>query len=231
MPALPSADVPLLGDRAGDVVIRYALGRGRVVVLTDPTLFTNRNLARSDNAQLALSIVTGGRTGGVIFDEAIHGYVVDRAIWSVLPGPLRAAVVGLVVIAALALYGAAIRTMPRLPPERAREPSTASYLASVANLLRRGNAARRAAAELTESTYAAAARSLGLPGLADERALVSAYRLRGDEASAEIVRRIARLCSNERIGDAALVELAEYCFALRKKGSDGSERSGRTGAR
>ena len=224
-------DVPVLGDRTGAVLVRYALGRGRVVIVTDPSLFTNRNLARAGNARLALSIVTSGRAGSVAFDEAIHGYVADRSIWSVFPGPLRAAVIGVVVVAALALYGAAIRTTPLLPPEREREPSTASYLASVANLLRRGNAARRVAAELADSTYAAAARTLGLAGLADERVLVAAYRLRGDEDSAETVRRIARICSSERISDAALVELAEYCFALRKKGSDGSERSGRTGAR
>ncbi len=171
------------------------------------------------------------RAGSVAFDEAIHGYADDRSVWSVLPLPLRAAVIGLGVVAALALYGAAIRTVPLLAPQREREPSTASYLASVGNLMRRGNAARRAATELAESTYAAAARTLGLAGIPDERVLVSAYRLRGDEASAEMVRRIARICANERIGDAALVELAEYCFALRKKGSDGSERPGRTETR
>jgi hypothetical protein len=214
--------VPLFVDRGGAIVARYRIERGTVVVVTDPTIFTNRALASRDDARLALAIVPAG--GRVAFDEQIHGFGRTKSAWDVFPAPLRWAIVLGCVVAFLAWIGANLRIAPLVVPALPPEANASSYIASLATLLRRGRAATRAAHDLAASTFAACARSLGIAGAADEARLVAAYRLRGELANADAVREIARLRDQPVLEERALVRVAALCLTLRKDTRHGRPR-------
>jgi hypothetical protein len=63
-------------EGAGSLLVDYAYGLGRVVVLSDPYIVSNAGLNRSDNLLLAANVVTGGggRAGRIAFDEFHQGF-------------------------------------------------------------------------------------------------------------------------------------------------------------
>ncbi|HYY98937.1 MAG TPA: DUF4350 domain-containing protein, partial [Pyrinomonadaceae bacterium] len=70
------APVSHVGDGragSGSMLVDYAYGRGRVVVLSDPYVVSNAGLNRADNLFLAVNLVAGAR-GRVAFDEFHQGY-------------------------------------------------------------------------------------------------------------------------------------------------------------
>jgi len=61
----------------GALLLDYAYGEGRIVLLSDPYMISNAGLSRADNLQLAVNIVAG--SGGLIaFDEYHHGHGASR---------------------------------------------------------------------------------------------------------------------------------------------------------
>jgi len=73
-------------DRAGPLVLAYALGRGSVAGVVDASWFANRNLAHDDRARLAYALARPLRPGGrVAFAEGLHGYLTPEHWWSILP--------------------------------------------------------------------------------------------------------------------------------------------------
>jgi hypothetical protein len=123
------------------VGITYRRGRGRITVVTTPSLFDNLHLAQRANARLAYALF-GGR--GVRFDERVHGYAAGRSFWQVLPQPVRAAIWIAVSAAILAIAGA---NLPFAPPYEAAAPEerdSGAYIDSLARMLERGAAAQEA---------------------------------------------------------------------------------------
>ncbi len=216
--------VPLFGDRAGAIVARYRLGNGFVTIVTDPTIFTNRALAKRDDARLSLALAVVPKNGLVAFEESIHGFGQERSAWDVFPSPIRWAVIGLVVVAFLAWIGANARVAPLAAPPQAPEANASLYIASLATLLHRGKAAHFAAHDLVVSTFAACARALGITGVADESRLVAGFTARGDASSAELVRNVARESDRDPLDDAALVRIAAWCRTLRMEAQHGRGR-------
>jgi hypothetical protein len=109
-----------LADDGGPLVVDVALGRGTVRYFNAAQLFTNRNIARADNARLALALVRPVHPGGlVLFDEGLHGEIVDPSVWSIAPVWLRIVMTGLALTVILALAGGALRLGPRFHRRRA----------------------------------------------------------------------------------------------------------------
>jgi len=220
--AFPAA-VPLVADAAGAVVLTYSLGRGRIVAVADPTIFTNRLLGKADNARLALSLLGGSPPLTVAFDEFAHGYGRSESAWLVLPGPLRVALIVMGVLCSIALGGSTIRFVPAAAPLLASDPNSAAYLVSLARLLRRGRASTRALADLIDATFAAIARSFGLPAHVDPGtlALLAASRT-GAPAR---IRELAALRARPVVDDTTLLHAAQMCAELRKDlDTDGTQR-------
>src|SRR4030095_14339112 len=70
----PTSSAPIIhiGNREGALLVDYAYGAGRIVVLSDPYIVTNSGIKLKDNLQLAINTLTGG--GGLIaFDEYHQG--------------------------------------------------------------------------------------------------------------------------------------------------------------
>jgi hypothetical protein len=126
-----------------------------VIAITDASIFSNRTLARAGNAGYAYDLLA---VGFVAFDERVHGYAEDRSFWAALPTPVHVAIFIALAIVALVLVGANLRFAPALPADSAGDRDSAAYIDSMARLLARGGAARRALADCVDSVARAAAR-------------------------------------------------------------------------
>ncbi|MCA1635557.1 MAG: DUF4350 domain-containing protein [Acidobacteria bacterium] len=66
----------------GALLVDYAYGRGRIVILSDPFIVSNAGLNRSDNLLLAANVVAGGGGGDaaglIAFDEFHQGFGAAR---------------------------------------------------------------------------------------------------------------------------------------------------------
>ncbi len=217
------AVVPIVADASGAVLASYALGRGRIVVLSDPTIFTNRLLERADNARFAVNVLGAGPDTTVAFDEFVHGYGRAESAWLVLPEPLRVAILIAIGACLVALVGSAIRFVPAAAVPIASDPNSAAYLASLAILLRRGRAATRALADLIDATFASVARAFGLPTHTDPNTL--AVLAQGRTGAPERIRELAALRARSGVDDSQLLHAAQLCAELRKElDTDGTQR-------
>jgi len=133
-------------DRWGALFGVVEKGKGRVIVLTDPGLFSNLKLKQGDHARLALEfLLTHLGQGTLLVDEYHHGY--GRAT-SVIGHVLGSGVQGLLFqggLILLVLWAAAGRRFgpPRpLPKEAARSPM--EYVRAMAGLFQRAGANRLA---------------------------------------------------------------------------------------
>jgi hypothetical protein len=67
----PAPVTTFLNER-GALLVDYAHGKGRIVLLSDPYLVANNGINRADNLQLAINVVMG--PGGLAaFDEFHQG--------------------------------------------------------------------------------------------------------------------------------------------------------------
>lgn len=191
---------PLLIAGGRTVAIEYALGRGTVIAVSAPDVFSNAMLARDRNAWFAWNVVA--EPGGVLFDERLHGYVAETSMWSVMPQGARDAVWISIAILLLAIVGNAFRSAPpiMLAPRRPRDSS--AYITAMASLLRRARAGESAIERFAQD---GARLVRGRPALA---------------ARAEIRERLERLehmTSSSRPSDASVLDAARQYLNLRRE--------------
>jgi Domain of unknown function (DUF4350) len=185
--------VPLLANDAGIVALAYPLGKGTIIAITAPQLFSNAHIASADNARFAYDVISGH--GPVAFDEYVHGFDDDLSFWAALPKPVQASVwiVGAIVL--IGLLGANVPFAPSVPLDPPEERDSSAYINAMAALMRKARAARAAI-----ETFAADA----------------ARRQRGGDAAQAARDRIERLRAIPHPSDAALVEAADLDYRLRK---------------
>jgi hypothetical protein len=149
----PEAWAPLFGDATGDVVGIRRLGRGTVVAIADPGLFSNARIEAADHARLILNIVRAhAGQGQVLVDEFHHGHGEQDSFMAyvkrtALPWMLaQAALVFLfLVVARGTRFGS-----PVAPATGARA-SSLEYVEALGDLHQRARARRLAAEALAGS--------------------------------------------------------------------------------
>lgn len=129
------AGVPLLANDKGVVALAYAYGKGEVVAISAPSIFSNAQLDRADNARFVYDVVAGH--GPVAFDEYVHGYDDSMTLWAALPAPVRAAVWIVAAIVLLALIGANVPFAPPIALEPPDERDSSAYIDAMAALMQR----------------------------------------------------------------------------------------------
>lgn len=149
----------------GALLVDYAYGRGRIVVLSDPYVVSNAGVNRADNLFLAVGVVTGGGRGRVAFDEFHHGFGEARnqlfayfsgtpVLWMFAQGALLA----------LALVWTRGRRFARaLPAPRPDRRSKLEFVSSMAELQQSARAYDLAVENIYQRTRRALARYAGLP--------------------------------------------------------------------
>jgi Domain of unknown function (DUF4350) len=135
------APVVHIGNREGALLVDYAYGAGRIVVLSDPYIVTNSGIRLNDNLQLAINVLGAG--GGLIaFDEYHQGRgVTQNAFASYFAGtPVLALAAQIVLVILLVLWTNARRFGRPLPLPHVDRRSSLEFVASMAELQERSRA-------------------------------------------------------------------------------------------
>jgi hypothetical protein len=171
--------LPILAGPDGPVAAVATQGKGRAVLLPDPTPFVNARLAHADNAQFALG-AAGGRP--VAFLETVHGYGEASGLGA-LPGRALWVLAGLALAAGLLVWSMARRFGPPEEDAAALAPPRRDYVEAVATAL----AATGDTAGVADAAARGARRRLaeraGLPPAAGEPELREAAERLGLEAA------------------------------------------------
>ncbi|HEU4710656.1 MAG TPA: DUF4350 domain-containing protein [Pyrinomonadaceae bacterium] len=139
------APVVHFADREGALVVDYAYGSGRVVILSDPYVVTNSGLSLKDNLALAINMLGGPNAPGVgliAFDEYHQGRGISRnAFASYFSGTPVLAIAGQIVLLLLVILWSNGRRFGRpLPLPHVDRRSSLEFVASMAELQERSRA-------------------------------------------------------------------------------------------
>jgi hypothetical protein len=180
-------------EGTGALLVDYAYGRGRIVVLSDPYIVSNAGLNRADNLFLATNVVTGGRPGRVAFDEFHQGYgETHNQVFSYFRGTPILLMFAQLSLVALALVWTRGRRFARaLPAPRPDRRSKLEFVASMAELQQRARAYDLAIENIYQRTRRALARYAGLPAAASLEQIAERVAARSgrDRASLEALLR------------------------------------------
>ena len=200
----------LLGATGGAVALAYRFGKGEIVAISDPTVFSNLRLGSRDNARFAYDVLA---RGPVAFYERVNGYAADRSFWNALPRSARIAVFCLVAIALLGLIGGNIRFAPALPPASQPERDSSAYIVSMAGLLARGRAASRAIDDIAGAVTRALRRRFG----GGSRAQLAAFAFRLDDLETRAaILELDRLRGTSNPSEGELLRAGKLGARLRK---------------
>lgn len=135
------APVVHLSDYRGALLVDYAHGQGRIIILSDPFIVANKGINKEDNLRLAVNLLASG--GGLIaFDEYHQGHRTSQnELFTYFAGtPVLAmlAQLGLIVLAVLWTSGR--RFARPLPVPQVDRRSSLEFVASMAELQQRARA-------------------------------------------------------------------------------------------
>ncbi|MCA1573922.1 MAG: DUF4350 domain-containing protein, partial [Acidobacteria bacterium] len=163
--ATPVSPAPVvhLGDSRGALLVDYPHGNGRIVILSDPYIFSNGGLSLRDNLQLAINLLTS--TGGLIaFDEYHQGRGTTRnALIGYFSGTPILPILGQFVALILVILWTSSRRFARpLPLKQIDRRSTLEFVASMAELQQRARAFELAIENVYSRTRRVLARYAGM---------------------------------------------------------------------
>ncbi|HEY2964142.1 MAG TPA: DUF4350 domain-containing protein [Pyrinomonadaceae bacterium] len=162
-PEVSPAPVVNIADRNGALVIDYAYGRGRVIVLSDPYIVANRGIGTKDNLQLAINALTTS-DGLIAFDEYHQGRgVTGNAFANYFSGTPVLAIAGQVLLLVLLILWTNARRFARpLPLRQVDRRSSLEFVASMAELQERSRAFDLAIENIYSRTRRVLARYAGV---------------------------------------------------------------------
>ena len=157
------APVVHIADKNGALLLDYAYGRGRIVMLSDPYIVTNSGIRSNDNLQLAINTLTMFQ-GLIAFDEYHQGRGVTRnAFASYFSGTPVLAIAGQVALLILLILWTNARRFARpLPLAQVDRRSSLEFVASMAELQERSRAFDLAIENIYTRTRRVLARYAGL---------------------------------------------------------------------
>ena len=215
----------LFGDSAGPLALVIPVGRGRLIAVADADLFSNANLARSENAVfLADLLARYGRPGGaVLFDEYHHGDAAGGpggSVWEALGRPLQLALTQALLAALCLVVLLGGRFGPPIPAMRDAARSSADYVASLASLYRRAEASGTALETLYRQFLRDVCGRLALPPDVNLERLAEVAARRG-QVDKQRFRRLLATCELRldagKVTEAELLDLTRQMESIRKE--------------
>lgn len=198
-----------VGEEPGAVLT--ARGKGRVLVVPDPSLLTGRGLRRGDNAVfLANVIALHARDGRVYFDEYHHGLRSGGGFWGYLRyHGQHGVLVALLVAALVAGWAAAWRLGPAVPAAVEARADAVDYASAVARIYQIAGCRHLLAGMLARDFQATLCRHLRLRKSALPAEVLAAWRRQhGDDAAArlqQLLRTVGRLRQGSHVTDHQLL--------------------------
>ncbi len=188
--APPQSDAPVvhLSDERGALLLDFARGRGRIIVLSDPFIVANRGISRADNLQLAVNIVAAAGGGLIAFDEFHQGRgTTQNEFAAYFAGtPVLAMFAQLCLIAAAVVWTRSRRFARPLPALRVDRRSKLEFVASMAELQQRARAFDLAIENVYGRTRRALARYGGADATANLETIAAAAAARSGRKREEI---------------------------------------------
>ena len=154
-----------IADPEGALVVDYDFGAGKVILVSDPYVVTNGGLGLKDNLTLAINILGGPNTTGLIaFDEYHQGRGVTRnAFAAYFAGTPVLAMAGQIVLLVLVVLWTNGRRFGRpLPLPQVDRRSSLEFVASMAELQERSRAFDLAIENIYTRTRRVLARQAGV---------------------------------------------------------------------
>ena len=232
---------PLIDQPAGILFGRLPAPEeeaARRFVVTDADLFSNHGLARSDNAWLAVSILTAalGPGGTVVIDESFHGATAaESAFQALFRMPLGIATAHLALLLGIVLAARVARFGAPLPPDPPVERTPGFRIRNTAALLRAGGHDAAVLERYRRETFDELAAALHLSGgprrelaerldeVRDRLASGPRKAGRSTPSAAELQQRVRDFRSTARGADApAFLEIARDLHRFREEMLDGT---------
>jgi len=231
----PEGWAPLFADGAGDILAIKRLGKGTIIALSDPGMFSNARLEIAGHAPLALNITQDHvRSGVILVDEYHHGYGHDSPFFRYLKGSAVPWILAQGVLAFLAFVVArGTRFGPPVPAGEPPRSSSLEYVGALGDLYRRAGARRLAGDTLAKSFRRTLAELLGArPGEEPVKLAVRAARRFG--LRAERVKACLEPGPGVAASDEALLKYAQAVHHLevrlrRRTFGPSRDRGGSTG--
>lgn len=133
-------------DAFGNLILAKEDGKGRVIEIADPSLFSNLRLREGDHARLALDVLlTHLGDGRLLIDEYHHGYGrVNSVAGYVLQSSAFVPLLQVLFLVLLLWAFAGRRFGPARPLRKETERSSMEYVRAIAHLFQRVKARRLA---------------------------------------------------------------------------------------
>lgn len=170
-----------IGDDQAAILADVAVGKGRVVLLTDPFVVANNGIAEADNVILALNLLAERPPGNIAFDEYHHGYGGTSTSGGLMayfrgtPVPWMMAQAGL--IAVLVVYSFGRRFGRPVPLRSERRTTNLEFVSSMANITRLAQASDLAMENIYSEFRKRLCRFSGVPaGIENDRLAATAAR-------------------------------------------------------
>lgn len=157
------APVVHVADRDGGLLVDYAYGSGRIILVGDPYLVANNGISLKDNLQLAINTLTSA-DGLVAFDEFHQGKAISQNEFAnYFEGtPVIAIGAQIVILILLALWAASRRFARPLPLAQVDRRSSLEFVASMSELQERSRAFDLAIENIYSRTRRVLARFAGV---------------------------------------------------------------------
>ena len=203
-----------IGDEQAAILADAQVGKGRVVLLTDPYVVANNGIAEADNVMVALNLLAERPPGRIVFDEYHHGYgsmSTGGGLMSYFRGtpvPWMMAQAGL--IAMLVVYSYGRRFGRPVPLRTERRTTNLEFVSSMANITRLAQASDLAMQNIYSEFRKRLCRFSGVPASIenDKLAAVAARRARLDEREvAGLLARCEEVSRGEQVSEAELLKL------------------------
>ena len=137
-------------DAIGNLIMAVEEGKGRVIMVADPSLFSNVHLREGDHARLALDLLLSHLGKGLLLIDEYHqgyGRVTSVAAY-VFQSEALVPLLQVLILVLLLLAVAGRRFGPARPMARETERSSMEYVRAMARLFQRVKARRLALGSL-----------------------------------------------------------------------------------
>jgi hypothetical protein len=197
------AGLPLwwVGGKPAAVLLRH--GKGRVIVVADPGMLTNRGISRDDNVFFLRNVAElNAREGRVYFDEYHHGFRSAGGFWGYLGHyHLHWAILPLLIVVGVVGWHYAVRLGPAVATPRIEQADAVDYASALARLYRRAGSRRLLARTLARGFQSALTKHLHLRGNALPAEILAAWGQSDAGPSMERLKSLLRGLAELRKGE------------------------------